>query len=242
MFGLSAGPVAAAPPDPPSRTDLVAEALAEDPVQVTDHEARLVDPDAIRADLKTALDPLGVPYYVVVTPQHIFLDEYASPGEFIPILHDRLRKDGLYVVTDTTGSGEARMYGSALPAQDAWRATRRELPYGTNLVEHFVRFAEMLSAPDPAARVAAATRAPEYESASDDRDRVEMTALAVGTAAGALLVGVAILLNRALKSRNKGSARGRAPQKAAGAPRANTSRKGKSAQAARRKGRKGGRR
>ncbi|WP_460301702.1 hypothetical protein [Actinocorallia aurea] len=229
MLGSGAGPAAAAP-EPPGRTELVAEALAEEPVQVTDAEARLFDPEALRADIKTALDPLGMPYYVVVEPQNMFFDEYTRPEDLIPILHDRLGEDGLYVVTDTSGGGTAQAFGSALPADDAWRAARRELTYGTPLIEQLVRFTEMLSAPDPVARVSAATRAPEPVYASDERDRVEMTALGVGAVVGALLLGIPLLLNLVLKPR-RARRRGPAAQSSAPAPRrpAAAARKGKPA-------------
>ncbi|MDX6738724.1 hypothetical protein [Actinocorallia sp. A-T 12471] len=235
LLGLSGGPATAAPPDPPSRADLVAEALAEDPVQITDHEARVLDPAAARAAVKAALDPLGVPYYVVVTPRHIFLKEFTRPEQFIPILHDRLQKDGLYVVTDTTGNGFARVYGASLPAQDAWRATRKEMAYDAGVVEHFTRFGEILADPDPSARIAAATDAPGYVSRSDSRDRIEMTAMGLGTLVGAVLVGipVAVSMTGSRRKAALGAKTVRRPIPQRANPSRKTSRKG---------GNKGGRR
>ncbi|MCD0447997.1 hypothetical protein LO762_02120 [Actinocorallia sp. API 0066] len=199
-----AAPASAAPPEPKSRADLVAEALAKDPVQITDHAPRAVEPDA-KARIVSALEPLGVPYYVVVVPSGLFFEGHQRPRELVPILHDRLGKDGVYLVTDTSGSGEARHYGGSLPVLDAWRAARSELGYDAGPAAHIERFGQILAAPDPAARIAASTPAPRYVSRSDARDRAEMAAMAAGTGVGALLVGVPLLVS-AVRGRRRASA------------------------------------
>jgi len=182
---LCAAPVSAEPEQ--SRADLLARQLKQNPVQVTDHEPRAV-PEGAAERIEKALSTLGEPFFAVVETSGLYDIEKARPRELIPLLHDRLRKDGVYLVVDSSGSGEARQYGGSRPVEDAWRAARRELPYDADVVRHVELFAEILRAPDVNARIEASREAPEpeYESASEKRDRAEMTAIAAGSVLGGL--------------------------------------------------------
>ncbi|MFB4314716.1 hypothetical protein [Actinomadura sp. 21ATH] len=197
---MSPGPAAAhaAAPDPPGRADLLARRLARDPIQITDHAPREIPADAA-ARIRAHLARLNVPAYVVVGPGPLPISTIPDRDTLIPLLHDRLRKDGLYIVTDHRGSGEARQYGGSLPAGRAWLTARLELPYDAGVVAHVERFVEILTAPDVAKRIEqrrSRPPAPPYRDRSAERDRKEMLAMAGGTAAGALAAAAALAVWR----------------------------------------------
>lgn len=129
---------------PESRADHIAAALARDPVYVTDHAPRALPPDAA-ARIKASIARLGVPAYVAVTPTVGIGDEGAA-GSLVPLLRDRLRRDGIYIVADPSGGhGEARQFGGTrrLPVDDAWWAADFELPYDATAPEVIERFVEI---------------------------------------------------------------------------------------------------
>jgi hypothetical protein len=183
-----------AAPAPPTRAELLAQRLAKDPIQVTDHALRELSPGTA-ARIRALVARLGVPVYFVVEPDG--LPPGTDPGELIPLLHDRLRKDGLYVVTDASGSGSALQYGGSLPADRAWTTASLELPSDATLIEYVQRFVEVLTAPDVAKRIQQRRRSPEDRTPSrgDVRDRKEMTALGIGTALSGvpLLAGLVVM-------------------------------------------------
>jgi hypothetical protein len=180
---------AAAAPEPPGRTappgraDVLAERLARDPVQITDHALREVRPgDAAR--FKAVLSRLGVPVYLVVEPDSLPRIE-DSARNLIPLLHDRLGKDGIYIVTDPSGYGAARQFGGSLPADRAWTVASLELPYRAGVLEHVERFVEILTSPNPAQRISERRPKPEEPPTQGEiRDRKEMAAMGAGTALG----------------------------------------------------------
>ncbi|TDD92553.1 hypothetical protein E1293_00825 [Actinomadura darangshiensis] len=141
-------PAASATPmervEPVSRADHIAAALARDPVYVTDHAPRSLPPDAA-ARIKASIARLGVPAYVAVTPT-VGIGQENPADSLVPLLRDRLRKDGVYLVVDPSGGhGEARQFGGSrrLPVDDAWSAADFELPYDATAPEMIERFVEI---------------------------------------------------------------------------------------------------
>ncbi|MEO5877344.1 MAG: hypothetical protein ABIS86_14570 [Streptosporangiaceae bacterium] len=179
---------------------------------MTDHVLRVLPPDSAER-IRAVLAPLGVRFYVVVESPSLSFEERQRPEELISLLHDRLERDGVYLVTDPSGSGTARQFGGSLPVSDAWLTARVELPYAAGAVEHVERFVEILRSPDVSARIKERRRAPEseYRSRSDARDRAEMTAFVAGTAlTGLPLIGVLAWRGRrrnVQKNRGKGGRR-----------------------------------
>ncbi|WP_433338101.1 hypothetical protein [Spirillospora sp. CA-294931] len=197
LIGLSSP--AGAKPRPVSRADHLAAQLRRDPVYVTDHAPRALTPDTA-ARIRAALGRLGVPYYVAVTPE--ILGGGQDSGDLVPLLRDRLRRDGLYVVvTPASTGGAARQFGGgrALPVEDAWAAMEAETAYdagATARIERFVEIAlsgrarERRDNPRKAAksRVRAAL---DRDDASERRARwIEAGALGAGSA----LSGVPLLI------------------------------------------------
>ncbi|MEO3786786.1 hypothetical protein ABGB12_25955 [Actinocorallia sp. B10E7] len=204
IFGLFCSVPAWAEPGP-SRADLLAQRLEKDPVQVTDHEPRAI-PEGAAERIEKTLEALGEPFFVVVETSEVSTRAgREQPGELISLLHDRMRKDGIYLVTNSRGNGTARQYGGARPVERAWSTAQSELPYDAGVTRHVERFVEILRAPDVNARIEARREAPEseYRSRSEERDRTEMTALGIGAALSGLPLIALLVFNVLRKGKRK---------------------------------------
>ncbi|GAA1815871.1 hypothetical protein [Actinomadura chokoriensis] len=107
---LAAVPAAAKEPIPvPSyaqhRLDRVAAALAEDPLFVDpDMSAALDEPGRarVRAAIDSAAAALGTPVYVVVIPNKTGSESDGRDNVFLHWLHDRLGRNGLYLMVGSS--------------------------------------------------------------------------------------------------------------------------------------------
>jgi len=200
LFGLS-GTAHASPaaPSPPGRADLLAERLAKDPIQVTDHALRDLRPGTA-ARIRALVARLGVPVYVVVGPPR--LPEGTRSRDLIPLLRDRLGKDGVYLVTDPDAGGTAQQFGGSLPVDRAWTVAALELPYEADIADHVQRWVEILTAPNVARRIDQRRPRPEDTTPSrgEVRDRKEMTAFGVGTALGCVPLLTFLIVARLRKA------------------------------------------
>ncbi|SEP10308.1 hypothetical protein [Actinacidiphila rubida] len=133
---------------PPSQAESLAAALRADPVYVSDQLPREV-PRSTAPEFAAAARRTGVPTYVMVLPdQH--------QGSLLGTVHDRLGRNGLYVLLDTTGVVDARAFGVAAPATDAHEIALYSLPYDAGALRSFQVFADAVaSGAGPAARRAA---------------------------------------------------------------------------------------
>lgn len=180
--------------------------LADDPVQLTDHAPRALPYDAYER-IRAAVARLGVPAYVVVTPG--WTQVAPKDDDLIASLHDRLGKDGVYIVTDPSGSGAARHFGGTLPADRAWTAAYLRSGRDETLVEQITRFVDLVSAPDAQRRIEQAREEARRDDSSDGpsesdiRDRKEMAAFGAGSA----LTGVPLLALLLRRSSRRGAAR-----------------------------------
>jgi hypothetical protein len=201
LFGVfPALPAAAAPEE--GRADLLVRRLRQNPVQVTDNEPRAV-PEGAAKRIEEALSKLGEPFFVVVGTSGMYNVDAPKPRDMIPLLHDRLRKDGIYLVVDSSANGEARQYGGSLPVDRAWLTARLELPYDADVVQHVELFTEILLSPDVNARIEARREAPKsaYQIASEKADRAETTALVAGAALSGLPLLAMMVLSLVRKKR-----------------------------------------
>lgn len=209
LVGLLAPPAAASPaPAPGSRADHLAAALRRDPVYVTDHAPRALAPDAA-ARIRAAARRLGVPVYVAVTPT-LLGGGTEDSGDLVPLLRDRLRRDGVYIVIAPEGTdGAAHQYGGgrSLPVEDAWAATELEMPYDAGAVAVLDRFVEIAVSgrarerrdhprPRPKSRV---RQALDEDDASDRRaELLERSAFGGGAALSGLpLLALFVIRRRA---------------------------------------------
>ncbi|MEU5882206.1 hypothetical protein [Spirillospora sp. NPDC047279] len=193
-----------APAAASDRGDQLAAVLKRDPIYVTDHAPRALPADAA-ARIKASVSRLGVPAFVAVTPS--LPNEDAD--DLVALLHDRLDKNGLYIVVAPSGTpGEARQFGSGrvLDAEMSWSAANNELPTDAGAVKVIERFVEVsLSgkarerrdnrAPRPPSRTRIALDA--HDRTEKEAERKETRAFAAGTAlSGVTILGGLVLLRR----------------------------------------------
>lgn len=91
-----------------SRTALFTEALRQDPVFVSPSLVRIAPAGEIAA-LRREVEAMAVPTYVVIAP--VIPSEPESYPDRPALLHDRLGRDGIYVVGSQTGRIVAASFG-----------------------------------------------------------------------------------------------------------------------------------
>lgn len=205
----TATPARAETPGGPTQAAYLADRLRERPVYVTDQLPRAV-PRSTAPEFARLAKGTGVPTYVLVLPAESVRDGKALLGA----VHDRLGRNGLYVLVDDHGVTDATAFGVRAPADAAWSTQLYELPYDAGPLLSFERFAEVVAqGPEKAAAWAEAARAkyeddePEalYIGPSDRRNQSFLT--------GILLTGVPLLIlllaayGRHLRRRYAGNAR-----------------------------------
>ncbi|MBA8974052.1 hypothetical protein GTW38_23675 [Streptomyces sp. SID7804] len=187
---LTTAPAAQAQPAPGTRSTspfstqaaYLADRLRDHPVHVTDQLPRAV-PRSLAPDFARLAQRTGVPTYVLVLPA-----PYTDGDELLGAVHERLDRDGLYVLVDDSEVIAARSFGVRAPAEAAARAARFELPYDAGALRSFERFVEIVSddAENAEARASAASAAyrdgaPEqmYIGPSDRRNQSFLTGIAL---------------------------------------------------------------
>ncbi|MFA1537523.1 hypothetical protein [Actinomadura monticuli] len=114
---LAAAPAAASEPVPAyaqHRLERVAAALAEDPLFVDPDMASALDEAGrarVREAMRSAAAVLGTPVYVVVIPNKSESESQGRDDVFLHWLHDRLRRDGLYVLVNSSSWFEEKAFG-----------------------------------------------------------------------------------------------------------------------------------
>lgn len=110
-------PGAAAADEPPPyayhRLDRVGAALAEDPLFVDPDLAQALgapDRASLRAAVAGTAKRLGTPVYVVVIPNPSQSESQGRDDAFLFMLHERSRRDGLYVMADSHGDLESEAF------------------------------------------------------------------------------------------------------------------------------------
>ncbi|MGW6269964.1 hypothetical protein [Streptomyces sp. NPDC055060] len=81
-----------------------------------------------------------MPTYVMVLP-----DQGLNAEQLLAAVHDRLGRDGLYVLVDDMGVTEATAFGVRAPADDASAVALYELPYDAGPLLSFERFADVIA-------------------------------------------------------------------------------------------------
>ncbi|WP_431982586.1 hypothetical protein [Streptomyces qinglanensis] len=138
--GLGPATVAVAADGSAAPAAYPAEQLRENPVHLSDQLPR-TNPLSARPAFAEAAKRTGVPTYVLVLPG----SGGARDVGLLAAVHDRLGKDGLYVLLgEDGGSPRTETFGVDVPARDAAMATTFELPYDAGTLETFRHFVEVL--------------------------------------------------------------------------------------------------
>ncbi|MGW7076805.1 hypothetical protein [Streptomyces sp. NPDC054866] len=127
--------------DEPALTQAAALAalLRDDPVHVTDQLPREI-PRSAAPDFAKLAKRTGVPTYVLVLP-----DQGSNADRLLAAVHDRLGRDGLYVLVDEMGVADAAAFGVRAPADDASTVALYELPYDAGPLLSFERFTDVIA-------------------------------------------------------------------------------------------------
>ncbi|WP_328411706.1 hypothetical protein OG542_16625 [Streptomyces violaceus] len=189
-FFATATPARAAEATPVTQAAYLADRLRENPVHVTDQLPREI-PRSTAPDFARLAKKTGVPTYVLVLPTQSGTDG----RQLLGAVHDRLNRDGLYVLVDDSAVAEATAYGVRVPADAASTVAMYELPYDAGPLRSFERFVDVVAQGDEKARARAeAARetyrddepAEMYIGPSDRRNQSFVT--------GILLTGVPLLI------------------------------------------------
>ncbi|WP_371791097.1 hypothetical protein OG285_13765 [Streptomyces sp. NBC_01471] len=159
-----AGPAAAQGSVPASQAARLAGLLRKDPVYVTDQLPRVV-PRSTAPEFVKAARATGVPTFVLVLP-----GQHSTEGSLLDAVHDRLGRNGLYVLVDDMGVAAATAYGVRVPADAASTVSLYELPYDAGPLRHFQRFTEVI-AEGNAKAAQRAEKARKMYSGEDGSDR-----------------------------------------------------------------------
>ncbi|MFF5964177.1 hypothetical protein ACFY64_10595 [Streptomyces collinus] len=139
----TATPARAADTVPVAQAAYLADRLRQNPVHVTDQLPREV-PRSTAPDFARLAKKTGVPTYVLVLPMLSRTD-----GEqLLDAVHDRLGRDGLYVLIEGTDVAEARAYGVRAPTDAAVTVTQYELAYDAGPLRSFERFVDVIAQGD----------------------------------------------------------------------------------------------
>ncbi|WP_395575325.1 hypothetical protein [Streptomyces sp. BK79] len=131
----------------------LADRLREHPVHLTDQLPREI-PRSMAPDFARLAERTGVPTYVLVLP-----DQSGADGDLLGAVHDRLGRDGLFVLLDESGVRHAAAHGVRAAAEDAVTASFYELPYDAGALRSFERFVDVVAqGPEKAAARADAAR------------------------------------------------------------------------------------
>lgn len=199
----------AAPPAPvTTRADYIAEQLKRDPVYITDSAPREITPAQV-ARIRAAIHRMPVPTYAaVVVPVDEEKDPQGPPDRLIALLHDKLGRDGVYLVVPDDGNGiTAEQFGADLPLTAAGREVTFSRPYNagaTRAIERFVDDIRSGQAQQRYEKVYAKYRSgwepKPYGGPADETDRAEEAGAYSGVGV-AVLAAAGIALRRVRKKR-----------------------------------------
>ncbi|MEV0323624.1 hypothetical protein ACIBKX_13520 [Streptomyces sp. NPDC050658] len=139
LASVLAAPAASADDRAPTQPAALANALRDNPVYVTDQLPRDI-PRSTAPDFARLAKRTGVPTYVLVLPS-----QGSSGDRLLAAVHDRLGRDGLYVLVDDMGVTDAVAFGVRAPADDASTVSLYELPYDAGPLLSFERFADVIA-------------------------------------------------------------------------------------------------
>jgi hypothetical protein len=169
----------------------LADQLRRDPVYVSDQMPRDV-PRSTAPQFARLARRTGVPTYVLVLP-----NEAVGGKALLGAVHDRLGRDGLYVLVDDLAVGAAVSFGVSAPADDADTIALYSLPYDAGPLKAFRVFVDAIGEGAERAGRQAAQLEAEYgdtgkrvpDAYIDDSDRENQSFLT-----GCLLLGVPALI------------------------------------------------
>ncbi len=191
-----------------TRAEFIAERLAHDPVFVSDAVPREVSP-ADTAKIRAAIRRMPAPTYIAVVPDiDVAEDPDGAPERLIALLHDRLDRDGVYIVIPSSGIGlTASQFGESLPIHPASSEVVYSQPYDAGPVRVVARFVDDIRSghaqqryDEVYARSKTGWEAKPYGDAADLGDTFDEAGALSGLGA-AVLLGAVFLVRRRRRGR-----------------------------------------
>lgn len=206
----STTPTSTTPPKTITKADYIAAQFVHDPVFITDAAPRDLTPeDAAR--IRTAIRRMPVPTYAAVVAETDQQgDPQGPPDRLIALLHDKLGRNGVYLVLPSSGIGmSAEQFGVNLPLQPAEREVTYSQPYNAGparVIERFVDDIRSGQAQRRYEKVYAKSRtgwdAKPYPEADDEMDVAEQAGVYSGMAV-ALLLALGVGVRRRRRGRRR---------------------------------------
>ncbi|GHH20130.1 hypothetical protein [Streptomyces lanatus] len=168
----------------------LADRLRANPVHITDQLPREI-PRSTAPAFAEAAERTGVPTYVLVLPTL----SGAEPG-LLDAVHERLGRDGLYVLLDESMVTDAVAYGVDVPADDASTVALYEVPYDAGPLRRFERFTEVIAQGGKKAAARADAARAKYDDGAEPSDMyIDETGRSEQSSfTGFLLAGVPLLI------------------------------------------------
>lgn len=182
---------------PVTKADYIAGQLARDPVFITDEAPRDLTPDETTR-IQAAVKRMPVPTYLAVVAEvSARNDPQDTPERLIALLHDKLGRNGVYLVIPSTGIGiTADQFGENLPLEPASREVTFSQPYNAGAARAIERFVDDIRSGQAQARyekVYAKSRTgwdpKPYREADDNDDLAQQAGVYSGMALALLIAG-----------------------------------------------------
>ncbi|MGW2183074.1 hypothetical protein ACWCXX_34455 [Streptomyces sp. NPDC001732] len=122
--------------DGATQSERLAEELRKNPVYVSADRPRRL-PRSLAPDIAALAGRTGVPTYVLALP--------SGDATLLALVHDRLGKDGLYVLIGDHSTITASAFGVDVPAEEARRVALYGTPYGAGPLAAFESFVDAIA-------------------------------------------------------------------------------------------------
>ncbi|MCD0447999.1 hypothetical protein LO762_02130 [Actinocorallia sp. API 0066] len=144
----------------PSPGERIARALRRSPVHL-DPSLESALPDGRRAELLAAIEAAPMPIYVIIVPL-VDGGTWSDTEELITVVHDRLKRDGVYLTMEGYQQFRARRFGGTEEEQEAASSAAR-VPFFLDEFDNAVLADRLLKAVE---LIAAGNGVAEYEKAT----------------------------------------------------------------------------
>ncbi|MFF3735384.1 hypothetical protein ACFYXM_35240 [Streptomyces sp. NPDC002476] len=127
---------ASQPTDGSTRSERLAEELRKNPVYVSADRPRKL-PRSLAPDIAALAERTGVPTYVLALP--------TDDATLLSLVHDRLGKNGLYVLIGDYGNITSSAFGVDVPVEEARRIALYGTPYRAGPLASFESFVDAIA-------------------------------------------------------------------------------------------------
>ncbi|MFB7951110.1 hypothetical protein [Streptomyces sp. NPDC056045] len=179
--GVTAAPTTTTAGGGATQSERLAEELRKDPVYVSADRPRRL-PRSLSPKIAALAERTGVPTYVLALP--------AGDATLLALVHDRLGKDGLYVLISDNGTITASAFGVDVPVDEARRIALYGTPYGAGPLAAFESFVDAIAS----GHDRAAAEADELHDRYHEHDKPDLYISPTDRQNQNLLLGLAVVV------------------------------------------------